>query len=119
MTARNTRFAVAATVVLLLGLLSAPLVAAGDEKTEKPNSALVVEGWEIVGTKVLVKVTNLGNTRASGVLEVRALVVGVPVRRTADVTVVGEGSTWVPVVFGLPVGGVLETWIVDGAEPVG
>jgi len=105
-------------MVLLLGLVSAPLVSAAGEKGDPPTSALVIEGWEVVGSKVLVKVSNLGNTKGAAVVEVRALVVGIPMRRAETVTVVGGGSTWVSVGFGLPVNGVMEGWISDADNPV-
>jgi hypothetical protein len=116
MSPRFARLIIAAAVVLLVAALTAPPFNA-DEKKE--GSALVVEGWEVVGSKVLVKVTNLGGPRASGTVEVRAMVMGLPLKRAVSVSVEGGTSEWAAVPFVAPVDGVIVVGIVDHSDPVG
>jgi hypothetical protein len=115
MSPRFARLIIAAAVVLLVAALTAPPFNA--EENEK-GSALVVEGWEVVGNKVLVKVSNLGGPKASGVVEVRAMTLGLPMKRAVSVSVPGGTSQWASVPFVAPVDGVIVVGIVDGGDPI-
>ena len=113
MTTRRTGIAAATAVLFLFSLLATPAFSASEK-----GSTLVVEGWEVVGNKVMVKVSNLDKTTASGRVEVRAMVAGVPIRSSQEIRVVGGTSDWVTVGFFGPVGGVIVVGISDHADPV-
>ena len=113
MITRRNGIAAATAVLLLFSLLAAPSLNASEK-----GSALVVEGWEVVGNKVMVKVSNQANAAASGSVEVRAMVGGVPVRSFQTVRLGGGASDWVTVGFFGPVGGVIAVGMIDSADPV-
>ena len=115
MPARFTRLIIVAALVLLVVALTAPPIPAADEK----SSALFVEGWEVVGNKVLVKVTNLGSGKGTAVVEVRAVSAGLPLRNSMTVAVPPGASEWAAVGFVAPVEGVIVVGIVGDADPVG
>jgi len=113
MTTRRTGIAAATAVLFLFSLLATPAFSASEK-----DRGLVVEGWEIVGNKVMVKVSNTSKTTASGRVEVRAMVAGMPLRSSQEVRVGGGTSDWVTVGFFAPVNGVIVVGISDNADPV-
>ena len=111
----TSRKRIAATLfaVVVLSAMSVPAAPAA----EKNPAGLVVEGWEVAGSEVIVKVTNLGDGKGSAVVQVKALAGGFPMRNAATVAVPAGGSQWVSVGFGLDVTGVMDVWIIESSDP--
>ena len=104
------------TLVLLVSALAAPTLAGG--KQEKAFG-LVVDGYQVVGDKVLVQVTNLGATPDSGYVAVQALVDGLPTTVVQSVRLMAGVTEYVAVGFVLPVDQIIELGISDGgANPI-
>lgn len=114
MPARFARLIIAAAIVILVAALAAPAIPAADNK----SGALVVDGWEVVGNKVLVKVTNFGSTRSTAAVNVQAVATGLPQRNSASVSVPPGASEWAVVGFIGEVKGVIVVGIGEGAEPI-
>jgi hypothetical protein len=113
MTTRRTGIAAATAVLFLFSLFATPAFSATEKET-----GLVVEGWEIVGNKVMVNVSNPSKTTTSGRVEVRAVVAGLPLRSTEEVRLGGGTSEWVTVGFIAQVDGVIVCGISDHSDPV-
>jgi len=103
------------TLVLLVSAFTAPAFAAG--KQEKAFG-LVVDGYQVVGDKVLVQVTNLGATPDSGYVMVQAMVDGVPTTLLQAVRLLAGVTEYVAVGFVLPVDGIIELGISDTPDPL-
>jgi len=103
------------TLALLVSAFTAPALAGG--KQEKAFG-LVVDGYQVVGNKVLVQVSNVGATPDSGYVIVEAVVDGVPVKLSQAVRVMPGVTEYVGVIFGLPVDGIIDLGISDGADPM-
>jgi hypothetical protein len=114
MTARRSRIAVASVIALVLSALVVPAVSAAGQD----GGALQIEGWNVVGNKVLVKITNVSSGSHSGDVKVRALVIGLPQESNSQVSLRAGQSAWVPVSFFAPVTGVVDCGIVDTMDPV-
>ena len=114
---RTRPFKVAAmlTLVLLVSALTAPTLAGG--KQEKAFG-LVVDGYQVVGSKVLVQVTNMGATPDSGYVTVQAVVDGVPATVVQAIRLMAGVTDYVAVGFVLPVDQVIELGISDSGTPV-
>jgi hypothetical protein len=104
------------TLALLVSAFTVPALAGA--KQEKAFG-LVVDGYQVVGNKVLVQVTNVGATPDSGYVCVRAMVNGLPTVLVQVVRLMAGVTEYVGVGFELPVDGIIELGISEGANPVG
>ena len=77
-----------------------------------------MDGYQVVGDKVLVQVTNLGATPDAGYVVVQAMVDGAPTTLVQAVRLMAGVTEYVAVGFVLPVDQVIELGISDGANPV-
>ena len=115
MKTRPMQVAAVLTLALLVSAFVAPALAGG--KQEKAFG-LVVDGYEVVGNKVLVEVTNVASTPDSGYVTVTAVVDGIPVKLVQAVRVMPGSTEYVGVTFGSLVDGVIELGVGSDPNPV-
>lgn len=103
-----------ATLALALGVS----VLAATPSFSGSSTGLSVSGYQVVGSSVLVQVSNSASTTHSGYVEVKVLLLGlVPARTTQSVTVSPNGTVGVSLGFLGLVSQVSALSVVDNGSP--